>query len=218
MASYETDWKSGHIWKMIDIVAPSPNDPGVEDILIFMGNGTGGTRSKLRSSGKPTSWGSDCTYLTDGTVQVRHNGTWCIVQQSGTSPVRITCSEGSFSFTAREDKETMTNPYNRDWAPTRIWTVESSSFSDLAKDDILIFTGDGNGPGSELKKSSPQKPVISWGLRCKYDSDTVTVGRRGRRGVNFIITRDTAKRPIQLSCDLKSIVTGTTWTAEEGAG
>jgi len=212
--SYETDWKSGHIWKVIPPLIDLPKD----DILIFMGNGTGGTRSKLRRSGKPSSWGSDCTYLTDGTVQVMHNGTLCTIKQSGTSPVRITCNNGSFSFTAREDKETMTNPYNKDWAPTRVWTVESSSFSDLAKDDILIFTGDGNGTGSELKKSSPQKPIISWGLRCKYDSDTVTVNRRGQSGVRFTITRDTGKTPIQLSCDQESIVTGTIWTAEEGAG
>jgi len=217
MPSYEGDWKSGHVWKVIEVNTAFPaEDPAKKDIVMFVGSGLGGSNSRMKVSGEPEKWGEECTYQANGTVQVKHGGIQYTAERSGSL---ITCKNGSSSssFEAREEAVTTTTQYNRDWASTRIWTVQSvSGFTDLAVNDILIFTGDGNGPGSELKKSKPRGPD-TLRFRCKYNSDTVRVIKEG--GARFSIKRLPSKTPVQLKySDVfgDDVVTGATWTAEEG--
>lgn len=75
--------------------------------------------------------------------------------------------------TARHDRFTGMTPTYDDWKRAGGWKIDNSPLSDLKKDDILQFYGDGNG-GSDCtlivtRTSGGTTTAVGWGSRCTYD-------------------------------------------------
>ncbi len=133
--------------------------------------------------------------------------------------------------TAGERKEADMNYYGT--SPKR-WTVltangQLSTTFDLQANDVLEFTGNGNGDATSIVKRHRNGTTVDWGKECLYDATDPSLPK----ATGIHIASGTRKDPFELKISPKAppeldqhtgnIKRGTgtgsnngTWTAQEG--
>ena len=99
--SYDTDWKSKRWVVKTSIVS----DLIAEDRLTFTGTGAGdgGLQREDRAGTSRPSWGSGCTYLSDGRVRVTNDShSYTIERDESKTPVELSCTRDGSSGPTHE--------------------------------------------------------------------------------------------------------------------
>jgi len=120
----------------------------------------------------------------------------------------------------------MTPSYDPDWTVSHGWSVITGS---LPKGSKLTFTGSGDGkPGSAVFLKRPFRRIVQLADECFHEPSTDSVFYRVG-GVEFEVRRNGKLTPPRLEADKTGrlaggthkdnpIISGSSWTAEEGSG